>query len=143
MTTPLRANTEAADDLEAARDELDALEQERASIWSRIAAAAEDPDTLLALRKRADALPAYLFAAQVRVLRLSIAALERRRDEAQAELADLGEPWESARKALEEARQRFAEVERRIRTLRSVAYDANSDLQERQRQLALLLAGRT
>jgi predicted nucleic acid-binding Zn-ribbon protein len=79
---------------------------------------------------------------QVRVLRLSIAELERRRDQARSELGDLEESWESARKALEEARQRFAEVERRMLGLRSVAYDATSDLQERQRRLALLLAGR-
>lgn len=49
---------------------------------------------------------------------------------------------ERARKALEEARQRFAEVERQTRRLRSVAHDASVDLKERQRQLALLLARR-
>lgn len=134
MTVP------APSDLEAARDELAAPEEEQASIRRRIAAAADPTDALLALRKRAGELPAYLFAAQVRVLRLSIADLQRRRDKAPAELPDLEEPWESGRKALEEARQRFAEVERRMRGLRSVAYDANSELQER--QLALLLAGR-
>ncbi len=127
------------DELEAARDELAALEEEQSSIWARIAGATEDPEMLLSLRQRAGELPAFLFASQVKVLRLSVADLERREQEARDEMERLAGPWEEARQRLEEAKQGFAEANSAIAAARSTAYNVGQDLAERRRQLQLLL----
>ncbi len=130
------------DALEAARDELAALEEEQSSIWARIAGATEDPEMLLSLRQRAGELPAFLFASQVKLLRLSVGDLERREQEARDEMERLAGPWEEARQRLEEARQAYAEANREMAAARSTAYNLGQDLAERRRQLALLLTRR-
>ncbi len=147
ITTPERLTEEpqapqTVVDLEEARDALGELEEEQSSIQQRIAAAVEDPDELLALRRRAIELPAHLYAAQVRVLRSAIADLERREQEARDRMACLAEPWEEARQRLEEAKRAWAEVNTATAGARSVAYNLGQDLAERRRQLALLLTRR-
>ncbi len=83
--------TDTAADLAAARADLAALQAEQSNLPEHVAHAVElaNATALLAARRRADELPAHQEAAEIRLIRLEIAALEAELPGLQAEASKL------------------------------------------------------
>lgn len=130
-------------DLEVeAERELSALLAEQAAIPNDVAEASQVPDPvrIVALRRRADELPSFIFAARAKVLRLQVDRLKSQADAMAAQVPAADKRWQETFRALEAARAAHADATASVEQLRNGVTQATRDIQAKERELADLLA---
>jgi chromosome segregation ATPase len=129
-------------ELQKAQDELAKLTSEQALIPTQIASAAMNGDgkLLLKLQARADELPAYLFAAQAKQLKLKVGELEARKVQLHDERAPMFAAVEEAARRVEDAKAELMQAQDQLQFTKSDEFDLNRQIGQTRVQLDNLIA---